>query len=463
LMDLLQQFKQHIIELGFIEPKHKLLLAVSGGIDSVVLAHLIKKAGFEAEIAHCNFQLRGDESKRDEDFVRNLGKQLQFLTHVIQFDTSNFAIENRLSKQEAARKLRYDWFKTLMQKDTSLRWILTAHHADDNIETLMMHFFKGTGIAGLRAIPIKNESVLRPLLAFYREDIEKYANENNIHFVEDRSNATEAYTRNYFRLQLIPALEKVYPSVKENLKNNIDRFRDIELIYKESIDKKIKKLLIKSGNNCRVAVEQLKHLPAQNTLLYELFQPFGFGPKQTSEIVKLLKSDSGKYILSSTHRILKNRNMLIINAIEADDDTITIIETNNEEIEFPLGKLVVRNEKVTKRKITNVELSKETSVPQTTNNNLPNFAQIDASGLKFPLLLRKHKPGDYFYPLGMRKKKKVARFLIDLKLSKLEKENIWVLESDKKIIWVVNHRIDDRFKIMTSTRNLVVFKMIKED
>ena len=462
-MDLLQQFKQHIATLGFIEPKQKLLLAVSGGIDSVVLAHLIKELGFEAEIAHCNFQLRGDESTRDENFVMQLAEQLQFPFHIIQFDTSSYALENKLSTQEAARELRYNWFKTLMQKDTSLRWILTAHHADDNIETLLMHFFKGTGISGLRAIPIKNESVLRPLLAFYRKEIEHYATENNIIFVEDRSNATEAYTRNYFRLQLIPALEKVFPSVKENLKNNIDRFRDIELIYKESIDKKIKKLLVKSGNNWRVAVEQLKHLSAQNTLVFELFQPFGFGPKQTLEIIKLLESDSGKYILSNTHRILKNRNMLIINAIEADCDAIMLIETNNEEIEFPLGKLVVRNDKVSKKKITNVELSKETSVPQTTINNLPNIAQIDAAGLKFPLLLRKTKSGDYFYPLGMRKKKKVARFLIDLKLSKLEKENVWVLESDKKIIWIVNYRIDDRFKITPSTRNLVVFKTIKED
>jgi len=462
-MDLLQQFKQHIATLGFIEPKQKLLLAVSGGIDSVVLAHLIKQLGFEAEIAHCNFQLRGDESKRDENFVMHLAEQLQFPFHVVQFDTSSYALENKLSTQEAARELRYNWFKTLMQKDTSLRWILTAHHADDNIETLLMHFFKGTGISGLRAIPIKNESVLRPLLAFNRTEIEHYATENNITFVEDRSNATEAYTRNYFRLQLIPALEKVYPSVKENLKNNIDRFRDIELIYKESIDKKIKKLLLKSGNNWRVAVEQLKHLPAQNTLVFELFQPFGFGPKQTPEIIKLLESDSGKYILSNTHRILKNRNMLIINAIEADYDTITLIETNNEEIEFPLGKLIVRNEKVSKGKKSSIALSNETLVTQTAINNLPNIAQIDAAGLKFPLLLRKTKSGDYFYPLGMRKKKKVARFLIDLKLSKLEKENTWVIESDKKIIWIVNHRIDERFKITSSTRNLVVFKMTKEN
>jgi tRNA(Ile)-lysidine synthase len=315
----------------------------------------------------------------------------------------------------------------------------------------------------MRAIPIKNESVLRPLLAFHRKEIEHYATENNITFVEDRSNATEAYTRNYFRLQLIPALEKVFPSVKENLKNNIDRFRDIELIYKESIDKKIKKLLVKSGNNWRVAVEQLKHLSAQNTLVFELFQPFGFGPKQTQEIIKLLESDSGKYILSNTHRILKNRNMLIINAIEADYDTITLIETNNEEIEFPLGKLIIRNEKVSKGKKSSIATSNETLVTQTSLNNLPNIAQIDAAGLKFPLLLRKHKSGDYFYPLGMRKKKKVARFLIDLKLSKLEKENTWVIESDKKIIWIVNHRIDDRYKITPSTRNLVVFKMTKEN
>ena len=167
-------------------------MAESGGIDSVVLAHLIKQSGFESEIAHCNFQLRGEESMRDEEFVKHLAEQLQIPFHVIQFDTSSFAIENKLSTQEAARILRYDWFKSLLQKDTSLRWILTAHHSDDNIETLLMHFFKGTGISGLRAIPIKNESVLRPLLPFYRNDIENYASQNNIVFVEDRSNSTES-------------------------------------------------------------------------------------------------------------------------------------------------------------------------------------------------------------------------------------------------------------------------------
>jgi tRNA(Ile)-lysidine synthase len=458
-MDLLQQFKQHLATLGYILPKQKLLLAVSGGIDSVVLAHLIKQSGFDAEIAHCNFQLRGEESMRDEEFVKHLAEKLQIPFHVIQFDTSSFAIENKLSTQEAARILRYDWFKSLLQKDESLKWILTAHHADDNIETLLMHFFKGTGIAGLRAIPIKNENVLRLLLPFYRKDIENYAIQNNIAFVEDRSNSSEAYTRNYFRLQLIPSIEKVFPAVTENLKNNIERFRDIELIYKESIEKKTKKLLVKSGSNWRVAVEQVKQVPAQHTLVFELFQPFGFGPKQTPEIIKLLESDSGKYLLSNTHRVLKNRNMLIIDTIEADYDTIMLIETNNEEIEFPLGKLIVCNEKVLKGKKSNPEPSNETFIQKFPINNLPNLAQIDASALKFPLLLRKHKPGDYFYPLGMRKKKKVARFLIDLKLSKFEKENIWVIESDKKIIWIVGNRIDDRFKITASTRSIVVFKL----
>jgi tRNA(Ile)-lysidine synthase len=455
-MDVLQQFKKHLIDFGFILPKQRLLLAVSGGIDSVVLAYLIKHAGFDAEIAHCNFQLRGDESVRDEDFVRSVAETLQFPFHCIRFDTSTFAAENNLSTQEAARTLRYDWFKSLLLQDASLRWILTAHHADDNIETLLMHFFKGTGISGLRAIPIKNESIIRPLLPFYRKDIEQFAAQHNIQFVEDRTNASEAYTRNYFRLQLIPSIEKVYPAVIENLKNNIERFRDIELLYKEAVDKKIKKLLVKKDNNWRVAVEQLKHLPAQHTLIYELFQPFGFGPKQTNEIIKLLESDSGKYLLSNTYRIVKHRNLLIVNAIAVVDSPITVIEAGDEEVFYPLGKLVIKQEKVATRK----KLIGEATIPNVAIAPSQEIVHLDAAALTFPLLLRKYKSGDYFYPLGMRKKKKISRFLIDLKLSKLEKEHIWVVESDKKIVWVVGHRIDDRVKVTPSTRNMVVMKLV---
>lgn len=456
-MDVLQQFKKHLNDLGFILPKQRLLLAVSGGIDSVVLAHLIKHAGFDAEIAHCNFQLRGDESIRDENFVLSVAETLQFPFHCIRFDTSTYAAENNLSTQEAARTLRYDWFKSLIQKDASLRWILTAHHADDNIETLLMHFFKGTGISGLRAIPIKNESIIRPLLPFYRKDIEQFATQHNIQFVEDRTNASEAYTRNYFRLQLIPSIEKVYPAVIENLKNNIERFRDIELLYKEAVDKKIKKLLVKKDNNWRVAVEQLKHLPAQHTLIYELFQPFGFGPKQTNEIIKLLESDSGKYLLSNTHRIVKHRNLLIVNVIEMLDSPITVIEAGDEEVNYSSGKLVIRQEQIAASKIVKAGVS---TIPNVAIAPSKEMVHLDAAALTFPLLLRKCKSGDYFYPLGMRKKKKIARFLIDLKLSKLEKENIWVVESDKKIVWVVGHRIDDRVKVTPSTRNMVVMKLV---
>jgi tRNA(Ile)-lysidine synthase len=455
-MDVLQQFKKHLIDLGFILPKQRLLLAVSGGIDSIVLAYLIKHAGFDAEIAHCNFQLRGDESVRDEDFVRSVAETLQFPFHCIRFDTSTFAAENNLSTQEAARRLRYEWFKSLLQQDASLRWILTAHHADDNIETLLMHFFKGTGISGLRAIPIKNESIIRPLLPFYRKDIEQFATQHNIQFVEDCTNASEAYTRNYFRLQLIPSIEKVYPAVIENLKNNIDRFRDIELLYKEAVDKKIKKLLVKKDNNWRVAVEQLKYLPAQHTLIYELFEPFGFGPKQTNEIIKLLESDSGKYLLSNTHRIVKHRNLLIVNAIEMLDNPITVIEAGVDEVNYSSGKLVIKQEKAATRK----KLIGEATMPNVAIMSSKETVHLDAAALTFPLLLRKYKLGDYFYPLGMRKKKKISRFLIDLKLSKLEKENIWVVESDKKIVWVVGHRIDDRVKVTPSTRNMVVMKLV---
>ena len=452
-MSLLENFKAYIKQQNLFQPKDKLLLAVSGGVDSVVLCELCKLAGYDFIIAHCNFKLRGEESERDENFVKELGEKYEVAVLVKKFDTEKYATENKLSIQVAARELRYKWFDELLTKmkndfnpevsNSPFRGLggvlLTAHHANDNIETLLMNFFKGTGINGLHGILPKQGNIIRPLLFAWKEELSEFALANNLNFVEDSSNASDKYTRNYFRNQLIPDLQKVFPQVEDNLMNNIQRFREIEIIYQQSISLAKKKLLETKGSEIHIPVLKLLKTVALNTIVYEIIKDYGFTAHQTHEVVALLKSESGKYISSATHRIIKNRNWLIIAPNKTTQAENIFIEKNDKQIEFQNGKL-------------SLELLSTTNYkPQTTNL----IAQLNAAEIKFPLLLRKWKQGDYFYPLGMQKKKKLSRFFIDQKLSLIQKEKTWVIEMDKKIIWVVGLRIDDRFKITDSTKNIL--------
>ena len=452
-MNILEKFKEYIKQQNLFHPKDKLLLAVSGGVDSIVLCELCKQAGYDFIIAHCNFKLRGEESERDEAFVKQLGQKYEVEVLVKKFDTQKYADENKLSIQVAARELRYNWFTELLTKmkadfnpevsNSPFRGLggvlLTAHHANDNIETLLMNFFKGTGINGLHGILPKQGNIIRPLLFARKEELSEFALANNLNFVEDSSNASDKYTRNYFRNQLIPDLQKVFPQVEDNLMNNIQRFREIEIIYQQSISLTKKKLLEAKGSEIHIPVLKLLKTAALNTIVYEIIKDYGFTAHQAEEVITLLKADTGKYIRSATHRIIKNRNWLIIapnKTIEAEN---IFIEEKDKQVEFQQGKI-------------NIEvLSTQNSKLKTQNH----IAQLNAAEIKFPLLLRKWKPGDYFYPLGMQKKKKLSRFFIDQKLSLIQKEKTWVIEMDKKIIWVVGLRIDDRFKITDNTKNIL--------
>jgi tRNA(Ile)-lysidine synthase len=451
-MNLVEKFKEYIKQQNLFQPKDKLLLAVSGGVDSVVLCELCKQAGYDFTIAHCNFQLREEESERDENFVRELGKKYEVEVLVKKFDTQKYADENKLSIQVAARELRYTWFDELLTKikadfnskvsneqQATSNWLLTAHHGNDNIETLLMNFFKGTGINGLHGILPKQGNIFRPLLFAKKEEFAEFASVNKLSFVEDSSNASDKYTRNYFRNRLIPDLQKVFPQVVDNLLNNIGRFREIEILYQQSINLHKKKLLEQKGKEVHIPVLKLLKTTPLHTIVYEVIKDYGFTAHQTNEVVALLKSETGKYIQSATHRILKNRNWLIIAPNENKEAETIVIEANDKQFEFQQGKVTIDLVTTTNQKL------------QTTNF----IAQLNASGIKFPLLLRKWKPGDYFYPLGMQKKKKLSRFFIDQKLSLTQKEKIWVIEMDKKIVWVVGIRIDDRFKITGSTKNIL--------
>lgn len=439
-MNLLQRFNNHVRQQQLFVEKDKLLLAVSGGIDSVVLCELCKQAGYDFTITHCNFKLRGKESERDKDFVRELAFKYGIDFFAKDFETEQYAADHKISIQEAARILRYDWFEELINQSAHPfnTYLLTAHHADDNAETVLMHFCRGTGLHGLTGIPAAYGTIRRPLLPFTRQELLAFAKENNLAFVEDSSNASSKYTRNFFRNEIIPAISKVYPQVKDNLNDNIERFKEMEKLYKLSVSDIKKKLIKQKRAEWHIPVMQLMGYHSR-ALIFEIFAEFGFTEKQIDEVIKLASSESGRYIDSPVfgYRIIKHRHWFIVSPVQSAASGIIIIEKENREVVFAEGQLKI--EYTNKRQ------------PAAGNR----IACLDAGEISFPLILRKWKTGDYFYPLGMKKKKKIARFLIDLKLSKSDKEKVWVIESNKRIIWIVGLRLDERFKIMEKTKEVL--------
>ncbi len=452
-MALLQEFQQYISDNRLFLPKDNLLLAVSGGIDSVVLCELCKRSGYNFVIAHCNFKLRGAESERDAAFVQQLAQTYNVPVLIKEFETRAYAGEHKLSIQEAARELRYSWFAELLQPAThspltthhSPTSVLTAHHLDDNIETMLMHFFRGTGIHGLRGMLPKQGRIVRPLLFARRQEIKQFAAENDLTWVEDSSNASDKYSRNYFRHQLIPLVQKIYPEAENNLVNNLRRFAEMEQLYEQAVDQHRKKLLEQKGAEVHIPVLKLQKAEPLYAIVYEIIKVFGFSPAQTEEVIKLLGSESGRYVQSATHRIIKNRRWLIIAPAQSEQAQTLVIDEDENKVVFENGELAF--EQLTGK---NVQLVNDAAI-----------ALIDRAALQFPLLLRKWKKGDYFYPLGMKKKKKLARFFIDQKLSLTDKEKVWVLESNKKILWVVGLRIDDRFKLTKATKQVLKIQFTK--
>jgi tRNA(Ile)-lysidine synthase len=467
-MSLFNRFINYLAKENLFQKKDDLIVAVSGGVDSIVLCELCYQGGFPFEIAHCNFQLRGEESDRDEAFVSSLGEKYNTKVFIKKFATKAYAEEHRVTPQVAARELRYKWFDELMslkraqpllpnesekishkssfdaQKLNSI-FLLTAHHANDSIETLLMNFFKGTGIKGLHGILPKQGKIVRPLLFAKKDELISFANENNLSFVEDSSNAADKYTRNYFRNQLIPSLRTLYPRVDENLLDNLERFKDIETLYGQAIQLHKENLLEHNGDELHIPVLKLLKAKPLKTIIYEIIKEFGFTTNQVKDVLHLLESETGKYINSATHKIIRNRKWIIITPQYLTEVSLIVIDENDHEINFEIGKI-----KVEKLESADVKIS---------DDNLT--AAMDAKDITFPLLLRKWKQGDYLYPLGMQKKKKVGKLLNDLKISLPGKEKIWVIESNKRIIWVVGKRIDDRFKVTNQTKNIIRIRLME--
>jgi len=461
-MDLLYRFREFIQQEDLFHQKGKLILAVSGGVDSVVLCELCHRSAYDFLIAHCNFQLREAESGRDESFVRELGKRYGTEVLVKKFDTEKIAKENKIGIQEAARDLRYEWFRQLANRQSSIDnerklspenlqisahssrlrvQVVTAHHADDNIETVLMNFCRGTGLQGLTGIPVKSDHICRPLLDFWKEELIEFATKNKLSFVEDSSNRSSKYTRNFFRNEIIPLIAGAYPQVKSNIRDNIARFSEIQKLYEISVAGLKKKLCRLKDEEIHIPIKQLLSYES-SALIYEVISEYGFSDKQIGEVKKLAKSESGKFIQSpdSSYRIIKFRNWFIIAKNHSGHaDTIVIDETVGK-VSMKEGNLIIEN----------IVIGSQFHPPTSSL-----IACLDAKEVRYPLILRKWKPGDYFYPLGLNKKKKLARFFIDQKLSKTEKEKLWVLEMNRKILWIVGIRIDDRFKITDKTKSIL--------
>ena len=440
-MKLDEDFGKHWIKHfnGCLKPDTAILLASSGGLDSTVLAHLFKVNSIPFILAHVNFQLRGEESIRDEKFVIELGRRISVQVFVKKFETTEYAEINKLSIQEAAREIRYNWFSELLEQTATINFIATAHHTDDSIETMLMHFFRGTGIEGLTGIPAwhKEKKVIRPLLPFTRKELEAYALANGIKFVTDSSNIKDDYTRNYFRNQLIPQLQEVFPQVHENLQRNLIRFEEAALLYEEAVNNKIVKIIEQRANEYHIPILKWKKLVPLHTITWEIIRKFGFASAQTNEVIKLFDAVNASTIHSTTFRIIKNRAWMIIAPL--------VTETSEH--------IVIEKEGITHFDNGTIEIKTIANKPYPIIHST-GVEYLDASKVQFPLLLRKWKVGDYFYPLGMTKKKKLSKFFIDAKLSKTEKESIWVIEMDQKIIYIIGMRIDNRFKYSVKSSEL---------
>lgn len=437
-MELLEQFIKNWTGKKFAHSEQKVLLAVSGGVDSMVMADLFLKSGQPFGIAHCNFQLRGEESNLDEALVTEWAKVNNIAFHVIRFETKKSSDEWKKGTQETARILRYEWFDTLI-KEHGYHRLSTAHHANDNVETLLINLLKGTGISGLHGVPEVNGYIIRPLLFAQKEDVRNYAGQHNIPYREDVSNETDNYLRNAVRHHIIPVADKWFPNAVQHVNDSINRFAESEILYKRAIEQERKKLIEKRGQDFYIPVLKLQKRVPLNTICYELFSPFGFSSAQIPQVIQLLSSESGHYISSATHRIIRDRNFLIITTNPTEQTDFITIEAAPCTIETEKSRFALNIEKTPK------------SVPA--DNAV---AYVDLDKLHFPLTLRKWRIGDYFYPLGMgMKKKKLSKYFIDSKLPINEKEQVWVLESQKRIVWVTGMRLDERFKVKDTTQQVL--------
>jgi tRNA(Ile)-lysidine synthase len=438
---MLREFISYIEENRLYGSEGRILMAVSGGIDSMVMSHLFIAAGIPAAVAHCNFSLRGKESDLDEAFVRKFAAKHKIPFHTVKFDTTRYAAEKGISIQMAARELRYRWFEEV-RSENGYQSVALAHNLNDNVETFLINLTRGTGIAGLTGMRPRFKNLVRPLLFASRKAITEYSDQNRIKFREDRSNSDVKYTRNKLRHNIIPLFRELNPSFDTTVTETAERLGEINDIVTEYILETRNK--VRSHHNEMVSFNapELKSLIDKRTVLFELFRPYGLSSVQVDELIKLIKSRSGKKLLTRSHVITRNRNEILVSL--ADKSTEYRYEAPS------IGSL---------QKVPGIISAKIKSkgsrfrIPSSSS-----VACLDAGKLDYPLIVRKWLPGDHFYPLGMRSGKKLSDHFIDRKYSIPQKENQLILESSGRIAWIIGDRIDDRFKVTETTKKVAVIR-----
>jgi tRNA(Ile)-lysidine synthase len=434
---LYEDFLNFISENNLFGRNNRILLAVSGGIDSMVMAHLFLKLETIIGIAHCNFCLRDEESDKDEELVKSFSDKNGVPFYSRRFKTKEYSQENGISVQMAARELRYAWFENV-RDENGFNFIAVAHNLNDNIETLLINLIRGTGITGLSGMRPASEKVIRPLLFALRSEIEDYCSQNRIPFREDSSNSETRYTRNKIRHMLIPLLKEINPSIEETLTETANKLAGTDEIVNEYVNSIRTQLSVKNGETIIFNIEKLRNLKAGKTLVFELFSPFGITGATSGDLLKVFESNSGKQIFTRTHRLIRSRNELIVIPLRKK-------KLENYRINSPEDILMMPG--IVSAGIITREPTYEISDNQ-------NIACIDFDKLKFPLLIRAWENGDYFFPLGMKQKKKLSDYFIDRKYSLADKEKAIILESGGCIVWIIGERLDDRFKVTDSTTKI---------
>lgn len=430
---MVKKFENHLHKnFPFLKDK-KIVIACSGGLDSMVLADLLIKLHYGVALAHCNFSLRGSESDGDEVFVNKYGEDKQLKVHTKRFDTHAYAETHKISIQLAARELRYRWFEKLLN-DFQYDYLLTAHHLDDDIETFMINLSRGTGLRGLTGIPMQNQKILRPLLNFSRAEIHEYAVKNNVIWREDSTNKNTDYMRNNLRHTVIPALKKVTPEFLQNFQTTRKNLQAAEMLLNDYLQHVAQKVFTRKGTALHLHIPTLKALPNYRELMYELLSEYQF--TEWNDVKNLIDTQTGKIVYSRTHQLLKNRDELILSERKPYEAEVYVLSEKG--ISHPIT-IVVEEVKA-------VEVTDKWTI------------FVDKDKIVFPLKLSRWKEGDFFYPFGMKGKKKLSKFFKDEKLSLNEKKAVWILHDNEKIIWVVGYRPDNRVRVTEDTTEVLKIK-----
>lgn len=426
-----------IEENNLINKETSVIIGVSGGADSVALVNALHNLGYECILAHCNFHLRGSESIRDEHFVESLASKYNLKLEKIDFATEQYAAVNSLSIEMAARELRYQWFEQLRNKHAA-QAIVVAHHKDDNAETVLLNLIRGTGIRGLSGIKPVNGTVVRPFLCVSRSEILDYLDHSHLDYVTDSTNLEDEYTRNFIRLNVIPLLSKINPSVLDSINKTSLYLDQAEKVYTNAIQEQKQQLFIDN----KVNIASLLELPSPKAFLFELLSDYGFNENQVADIYHSLNAISGKFFLSKTHRVIKDRETLIVTPLPDEENEQYYINDVPSQTTHPIR---LSFEVISDLSGFNFERDKS-------------VAYFDLDKIALPLQLRRWNRGDRFYPFGMKGAKKISDYFNDRKFSLEQKEATWLLCSAGDIVWIIGERSDNRVRVTDSTKKILKVK-----